>query len=69
MCTQVGKSFLNGHKITILNDKISKFKNRIFIKHQREGIHNPQSEEEMVLIHDLIGIKQMYTEVKTLKSQ
>lgn len=52
-------------KITILNDKIGKFKKGFFIKHQREGIHSPQSEEEMVLIHYLIDIiKQMYIQVK-----
>lgn len=44
--------------------RLVNLKTEFFIKHQREGIHNPQSEEEMVLIHDLIGIKQMYTEVK-----
>lgn len=45
--------------------RLVNLKKGFFIKHQREGIHSPQSEEEMVLIHYLIDIiKQMYIEVK-----
>ena len=45
--------------------RLVNLKKGFFIKHQREGIHSPQSEEEMVHIHYLIDIiKQMYIEVK-----
>lgn len=48
--------------------KLVNLKKGFFIKHQEEGIHSPQCEEEVVPIHDLLGIiKQMYIEVKKKK--